>query len=301
LEAMAGRNAGSHQAQAKGVLLEVSTKLDGVLTPPAYATKGLKEAEKKIFNDHVVNPAVTLLATTTPEVYSQITNEMIADGFLNRFIICISDEPMKYLRPIEKHEVPDSIVSWVKAINKRLGEREEIATEAPTLETLKFTPEAREVFNEFERECTDRINGNLRASVLKNMLVRSAELSMRVSLIVALAKNPDAEFIYKEDAEWAVEFIKYNSDRTLKTLRKSLANSPHEKKRMEWLDAIRERGASGIEQRELSKVKPFSAENKRTTTELLGELLDSGLIAEGNKESVGKGRPVKYFYAVKGD
>jgi phage/plasmid primase-like uncharacterized protein len=298
LDSMTNKNASSHQAQAKGVLLEVSTKLDGVLTPPAYATKGLKEADKKIFNDHVVNPAVTLLATTTPEVYGMITNEMIVDGFLNRFIICISDEPMNYLRQVEKHEVPESIVSWVKAINKRLGDREEIATEQPKLTTLAFAPQAKEAFNAYEIELTDRINGELSGSVLKNMLVRSNELAMRVALIVALAKNPDAEFIYKEDAEWAVEFIKYNSEQTLKTLRNNLANSPHEKKRMEWLKAIRERGAKGIEYREISRIKPFSAENKRTCNELLVELLESDLITEASRKSGGKGRPIKYYYAI---
>jgi phage/plasmid primase-like uncharacterized protein len=298
LDAMTNKNASSHQAQAKGVLLEVSTKLDGTLTPAAYATKGLKAAEKKVYNDCVVNPAVTLMATTTPEVYSMINNEMLADGFLNRFIMCISDAPMKYLRPVGKHDVPEGIKEWVAAINKRLGDRTELATEPPEMITLEFTPEALDVFTEFERECTDRINGNLSKSVLKNMLVRSAEMALRISLIVALAKNPDAEYIYKEDVQWGVDFIKYNSDKTLKDLKRNLSNSPHEKKRMEFLQAIRDAKEDGVMHRDITKIKPFSAENKRTREELLGELVDGGLVVEVTVKQGGKGRPNKCYLAV---
>lgn len=301
LEAMTGKNASSHQAQAKGSLLEVSTKLDGILTPPAYATKGMKESERKVFNQHVVNPAVTMIATTTPEVYNQISNEMIADGFLNRFIITISDEPMKYLRMVGKHDVPQSIINWIKAINKRIGDKPESASEAPDLITLNFTPEALEVVQQYEHEIVDRINGELAQSALKEMLPRCAELSMRVALIVALAKNPDAELIYKEDAEWAVEFVRYNSNITLKTLKRSLADSPHERKRMNWLKAIRGYGAEGVAARDLVKIKPFSAENKRSRDELIAELTDNGLIAQGLRKSGGRGAPVKYYYAIKGE
>lgn len=301
LEAMTGRNASSHQAQAKGSLLEVSTKLDGILTPAAYATKGLKEADKKVFNDQVINPAVTMMATTTPEVYHQINNEMIADGFLNRFIITISDEPMKYLRMVGKHDVPQSIISWIKAINKRVGDKPESASEAPDLITVSFTPEALEVVQDYEKQVVDRINDELAQSALKEMLPRCAELSMRVALIVALAKNPDAEFIYKEDAQWAVDFVRYNSDITLKTLKRSLADSPHERKRMNWLKAIRGYGGDGINARDLVKRKPFSAENKRTRDELLAELMENGLIAEGLRKSGGRGAPAKYYYAIKGE
>ncbi len=280
------------------MLLEVSTKLNGILTPPAYATKGLKKEDRKVFNDEVINPAVTLLATTTPDIYSRITQEMVTDGFLNRFIVCVTDEKMKYLRMIGKHDVPESIINWITAINDRLGNIEEIATEEPKLTILDISDEATEVFTKYEHENVDRINGELADSPLKELLVRNTELSMRLSLIVALAKDPNATTIIKSDAQWAVDWVTYNSEITLKHLQRNMADSPFEQKRMKWLQAFRAAGADGIMERDLVKKKPFSAEEKRVRKELIDDLMSSDCIAEDVKQTGGRGRPSKYYYAI---
>lgn len=301
LKACAGANADSNSSQVIAAMLECSTKLSGIMSPPAYATRGLKEQEKKALAEKVDCPALTFLGTCTPEVYGQITGEMLEDGFMNRFTICISDEPVKYLQFVEKQDVPESIIGWIKTINSRIKDSVEIASQAPNTVRLNFTDDAMKIVMDYERTMTDMMNKSLSNSPLKNMLPRQTEMGMRLSLIKALCDDPQAETIGVEAAQWAYDFIDHSLQVTLKSLKRNLANSPHEKKRMEWLKAIRAAGKDGIELRDLIKRKPFSSEAKRIREELIDDLKQSGLIVQSAKKSGKRGKPVNYVYAIEGE
>jgi phage/plasmid primase-like uncharacterized protein len=298
LKTTAGKQADSNSSQVIAGMLECSTKLSGIMSPPAYATRGLKEQEKKALAEKVDCPALTFLGTCTPEVYSQISAEMLEDGFLNRFIICISDEPVKYLQFTEKQDVPDRIISWIKTINARIGGNPEIASQAPKCIRLHFTDAAMDIVQEYERKMTDMMNEELHGSPLKNMLPRATEMGMRLSLIKALCDDCYAETIGVEATQWAFDFIDYNQKIVLKTLKRNLANTPHEKKRMEWLAAIRAAGPKGVELRELIKKKPFSGEPKKIRDELIEDLKQSGHIVQDVKKTGKRGKPIGYVYAI---
>jgi len=304
LDAITSKQASSHQAQVIAGLLEVSTKLDAFMSPPAYATRGLKEQEKKELDQKVINPALTLLGTCTPDVYNQITAQMLTDGFLNRFVIAISDQKINYLSFKENQAVPESIKDWIAKIDSRVSSasgRENIASEQPRLETINFTDEATAVIQAYERKMTDMMNEDLADSPLNDMLPRSAEMAMRLSLIHALSENPDAEYIYKESAEWARDFIWYCLEGCLKHFKRNLADSPHEKKRMDYLKKLRDAGSDGVKVSDLAKKKPFSADNKRLRDELIQDLIDAGHAAKGVRDTGKRGRQAQIVYAINED
>lgn len=298
LEGFTGKNVDANKLQIKGELLEAATKLDGYQRPNNYSTRGLKKDMIDELNRVVKNPAITLLGSTTHEVVNVFNQKLITDGFINRHIIWWSDKPMQYARDVGINEVPESILQWIDAINQRLGQRVEIADEEPQLELLTFESGAIEIYKKYDCEIVDGINGDYGKLGLGDLFVRCAEMALRLALIIELSRNPNATTITAQSVEEGIQIMRHTSKVTLNKIRRNVAGSEFEKWKLDGLEAIRKKGAEGINFMDMKKNKPFSSLRPRDFTEVIKELMDAELIAVGQRPPSGKGQPKKYYFAI---
>ena len=298
LEGFSGKNVDANKLQIKGELLEASTKLDGYLRPNNYSTRGLKKDAIDELGRVVKNPAITMLGSTTFDVLNIFNERIIKDGFVSRHIMWWSDKPMQYARDVGFYDVPEAILRWIDAINLRIGERIESADEEPVLQMLNFESDAIEVYKAYDCEIVDGINGEWGKLGLEGLFVRCAEMALRLSLIIELSRNPNATTITAQSVREGVQIMRYTSLATLNKIRRNVAGSEFEKWKLDSLEAIRKKGAEGVNFRDMKKIKPFSSLRPRDFNEVIKELLEAELIAEGQRSAEGKGRPKKYYFAI---
>lgn len=298
LEGFSGKNVDANKLQIKGELLESATKLDGIQRPNNYSTRGLKKEMTDELNRVVKNPAITMLGSTTPAVLEVMNQKMITDGFISRHIMWWSDKPMQYARDVGFHEVPEAILKWIDAIQARIGEQLESADEEPKLVTLAFEHDAIDIYRAYDCEIVDGINNEWARLGLDSLFVRCAEMALRLALIIELSRNPEAATITAQSVSEGVQIMRYTSLATLNKIRRNVAGSEFEKWKLDCLEAIRKKGAEGIDQRDMKKIKPFSTLRPRDFKEVMHELTEGGLIAEASRAPTGRGQPKKYFFAI---
>ena len=289
----------SHLMEANTMLMEVIGRIDGVLRPRGYAASLLsKDKRKELAEMKVVNPAITFVTMTTPDdFFNTITAQAVKDGFLNRFVICLSDATRTIREHKESIDVPETIINWIHTINARAGGGEEIASEEPNnLQKLIFSIDAMMLHNDFEKFCIDKANEMDKFS-LSEMSGRSNEMAMRIALIAALADNPHATLIEAKHSLFAISWIKFNLLRLIEKLKLSVSGSEHEGQKKEVLQAIRDKAEKGITWVDMQKRPPFSKYKARDLKEILQALTESDLIAEEGFVS-GRGRPTKIYKAI---
>lgn len=298
LEGFSGKNVDANKLQIKGELLEASTKLSGIQRPNNYSTRGLKKDMADELSRVVKNPAITMLGSTTHAVLEVMNQKMITDGFISRHIMWWSDKPMQYARDVGFHDVPEAILKWIEAIQARIGDQVESADEEPKLVTLAFEHDAIDIYKAYDREIVDGVNSEWGRLGLDSLFVRCAEMALRLSLIIELSRNPNATTITAQSVSEGVQIMRYTSLATLNKIRRNVAGSEFEKWKLDCLEAIRKKGAEGIDQRDMKKIKPFSTLRPRDFKEVMQELTEGGLIAEASRAPTGRGQPKKYFFAI---
>ncbi len=298
LEGFSGKNVDANKLQIKGELLEAATKLDGIQRPNNYSTRGLKKDMADELSRVAKNPAITMLGSTTHAVLEVMNQKMITDGFISRHIMWWSDKPMQYARDVGFHDVPESILKWIEAINARIGDQVESADEEPKLVTLAFEHDALDIYKAYDCEIVDGINNEWGKLGLDSLFVRCAEMALRLSLIIELSRNPNATTVTAQSVSEGVQIMRYTSLATLNKIRRNIAGSEFEKWKLDCLEAIRKKGAEGIDQRDMKKIKPFSTLRPRDFKEVMHELTEGGLIAEASRSPTGRGQPKKYFFAI---
>lgn len=290
----------SHLMEANTMLMEVIGRLDGTLRPRAYAASLLtKEKRKELADMKITNPAITFVTMTTPDdFFNTIDATAIKDGFLNRFVICLSDAERTMREYKESIDVPETIINWIHAIQNRAGGGEELATEEPNnLQRLNFAIDAMNLHTEFQQFCIDKAD-EMEKFMLSEMTGRSNEMAMRIALISALADNPHATIIEAKHSEFAISWVKFNLLRLIEKLKLSVSGSEHEGQKKEILHAIREKKGKGITWVDMQKRPPFSKYKSRDLKEILLSLVESDLIDEDGFTS-GRGRPTKIYKAIK--
>lgn len=299
LQAANNKNGSSHLMEANTQLMQAITRLDGTMRAKSYAAIGLTESKKKeLANQFVVNPAITMLAMSTPDdLFKNMSIGAIADGFLNRFVICISDAERTIREHKEKIEVPQSIINWAGKIKARYGAQDASAIEAPEDVLLMFTREAVKAQEVFQQYCIDQANA-LDTFGMAEITGRSNEMAMRMALIIALSEDPNAEKITEDHMGQAIDWIKFNSDRLIKRLKMSISSSDHEADKKEVLGALRAMGNKGMTWSDMQKRNPYSKFKARDLRDILSALVDAELIMS-EPFSQGRGRPTTIYKAIK--
>lgn len=261
-------------ASTMRALMEVWGRADGTLRPQGYSTFGMTDMEvDKITAKAVRNPALTLLAMTTPDTFFDTLGSAAArDGFLNRFLVVESDIGRQPGRPVASLPVPQTIIDWAKDAHAGTGlvDADINPTLAPTAKVIPIAPEAQSAFGRYEAECIGLMD-RYEDRGLSEIFGRTAEISMRLALILALSRGNQRVTV--DDAEWAIAYTRHHAVRLADRLQDSVADSEFEALKLQVLACVRQAGPRGVTERELNKVsRKFRAVDQRQQLNVLNSL-----------------------------
>lgn len=300
LEAGRDMKGGNHnQREANTKLMESIGRAHSVIRPPTYSSMTLKKDQAaELKNRQVFNPSITLLTMTTPEtLFRTLDMGAIKDGFVNRFIISISDAQRSVRKHMQPIYVPMKISEWIAAVTQRHGKLHSAADPAMPV-VLEFSDQAMQKQNEFQQYCVDKAN-YLERFGMAELPGRSNEMAMRLSLIVALAKNPGAVVISGDDMDWSIAYIKSCLEATIEKLKVSISSSEFEGDKKEILADLRDRGAEGITWTAMQKNAPYSKHRQKDLREILIALREADLAVDEPFTSTKGGRPTVRWMAIK--
>lgn len=284
-------------------LMEVWGRADGVLRPQGYSTFGMSARDAASFKERTVrNPALSLLAMTTPEsFFESIGSAAARDGFLNRFLIVESEIGRQVGQHRAELAPPESVRTWAAQMRRQtdgaLVNPDGNATLEPSPTVVPMSPAALELFHQFEIECVGLMDEYEQAG-LAEMFGRSNEIAMRLALVVALGCHCEA--IDGPHAAWAINYVRCHALRTVERLLSSVADSDFEHSKKQVLSLIVKAGSNGMTERDLSRASTrFARVPQRQQVEILNSLQFLGEICRVEIPTIsGRGRKRVAWIAV---
>jgi len=140
---------------------------------------------------------------------------------------------------------------------------------------------------DIEKDIMDTCNG-LEKNNLDDMPTRNREITMRISLIVAVMDSSDE--IKAQHVSWSWILVKALYKQYINEIRRHVGGSDYEKAKMEALTSLRRKSPLGVPVREFAKTSPWSKWNKKMRDEIVNDLRDSSL-AEFTKVKTGDRGP----------
>ncbi|MFA7167667.1 MAG: DUF3987 domain-containing protein [Sphaerochaetaceae bacterium] len=251
----------SNKLDAQTIMMEAFGRLSSTLRPQGYSTMTMTDKQKQQMTDkEVQHPALTLMCMTTPDTfYGALSSSAISSGFLPRFLVVESDTGRQPSRRVESREVPEKLVKWVQRCATAHTPSGNLSDDfgplsPPDPVVIPFEDAAWQEFERFEADIIKRQN-LLDAFGIASMLGRTKEIAMRLSLIVAVSCGHAQ--ILEEDAEWAIRYVKFYANQTINKIRARISNTDFEAIVKEVVEVIRDGGAMGKTEREISKLSPL--------------------------------------------
>ena len=299
---------GAYQARSAVIALtEAWGNAHGAMRPKAFSTTGLPaEQSQALMKRQVFNPALTLLGMTTPaKFYLGLGEGAIEGGFLPRLIVIETDigrQPMGEPQPLD---VPQPLVDWVHGCRNAGGARGNLAAldvpadMRPTPMDVPSDAAALRAFEAYERDVLKAMD-QLDEESLAEVENRSVEKAMRVALILAVSSRVDAPRITVDHAHWAIAFVRYWTDRTVKAVRQHMHGSKFAAWQAEVLRVIQRGGEKGRTDRELAKAsRIFDGLDLRQRRMVLDALVSKGEVALAETSGPsGRGRKRQCWVAI---
>jgi hypothetical protein len=317
LESGNTKAANSNALDANRILMEVIGRCDSNLRPTEYSEMTLRNPpqERRI----VYKRALSILAMTTPGTfYDALTIKQIRSGFLGRFVIYQSFLPR--VAPIYRPtvSVPDSIVAWAEKIRirhagdvqsidpsqveTRANLRGLIAKHVPDIQPsqvdLSIDSGALALFRDFGEENIKLQNELEKDGGIEALVGRYPEFAMRVALICALSRDPYAQSVEQQDADWAIQYIDFCGRQTVHAVNDQMAGSDHERDRTTVLEAIRAAGAKGVTNQDMRRVRPFASYDNLKLNGIIKELTEGRLIDSRNVSTTRQGGRPRIAYVA---
>ena len=285
-----------HKADAMVMLMEAFGRQTKTLRNLGYATLSLNETQKKAMQVQVKSPSITMMGMTTPETfYDAIGSKDMASGFLNRLLIVESKRPRELSRIPEQVDVPTAVLEWAKVSSSAVGEWAGNLTDQghefpPEPVVIPFSKTARALFREYEQTITDRQNA-MDAVSLADMMNRSREIAMRLSLIVAHSMGERE--INEIAVQWSIDYVDFYLRQTLEAMSMNISEGGTDEIRKKIAQAIKEAGPSGLKMNELIKQVPKIGNLKKHERDgVLAMVCEDYTIEKMiSKPEGGKGRP----------
>ena len=303
LEGASVRN-NHHQAAALTALMEVWGRCDGTVRYKGYSTAGMSQADiQKLAGKVVRNPALTLLAMTTPEsFYDSVGSKAAQDGFLNRFLTVETDVGRQPGRHVVPTPIPEEVITWAQACHAHDGVVNPDLT--PELmanpKEIPISREALKAFEDFEIECIQLMDAH-DADGMAEMFGRTNEIAMRLSLIICLGCGD--KVVDVPHAQWAIEYARHHAVRTVEKLKNSVADTEFEAGCNQVMALIRKAGEHGLTANELQRLsRRFRGLDMRGRMNILNTLSMSGQIAKVALQTHGgRGKKREAWVAVDED
>jgi hypothetical protein len=282
-------------------LMQAITKCEGKFRNKNF---GKKTVNAELSAMHIERPSITLQGMATPNTfYESIKVGQVMDGFLGRFIMHHSKMPRTIPAIRKRTEVPDTVIAWANQIKDRIEAHDPLNTRSSMDNVvdaieLEITPSAIQRFNQFFEQALTLMN-SLDSHGIAALAGRSGDFAMRLSLISALARNPHAEEITLDDAEWGCSYM---SDRTQEMVNEVLENlhgSQHAKDKHEVLLVIRSVSFDkGLTRSEMCRTKGLMRFKAKELDEVLKDLMNGGYIGYGNVREGKPGAKREAFFAL---
>ncbi|MCB0252549.1 MAG: bifunctional DNA primase/polymerase [Anaerolineae bacterium] len=292
-----------HKLDAMTTLMEAWGRTDGIMRPPAYSTMSLrKTAATELQDRKVCNPSITLLGLSTPSTfYQSLSGAWVEDGFLSRLLVVESPIGRQVATLKEQAPISSDLADWLMAIGHpvhgNLAGIVDAADMPPTSRLISFSSGALRLFDAYERE-NNELMDSLESEGLDVLPGRDVEKAMKISLLVAAA--PNMTVIDDRAATWAIDYVKYCTQQTLKAVREHLHEGDFSAIKQHLIDVVRKGGAKGRTVRELSMYsRRFKALKPREQTEVLeGIRLDGLAELQTVKSTSGRGRDRAAWVAI---
>lgn len=265
-------------ASAMKSLMEAWGRCDGTMRPQGYSTFGMSSRDiDKLEERSVRNPALTLLAMTTPETFfDSIGSAAARDGFLNRFLIVESDIGRQPGQTTRSLPVPSSIIDWAGEAHAHDGlvDPDVSASLAAVPRIIHVGKDAEALFHAFEHEAIGLMDAHDEAGMAE-MFGRCNEMAMKLSLVVAVASG--WKKINADHARWSIDYVRHYAVRTVERLATCVADSDFEALTNQVLDAVRKSGQDGLTEREINqRCRKFRGIDMRGKTNVLNTLSFTG-------------------------
>lgn len=146
--------------------------------------------------------AYSMIGETTPETfYESLTNTMMQDGFMSRFIVVEHTGKRPDLNPSTDAPIPQNVYSAL--INSA-----ERALSCPpnAFWDVAMSSDAKDMMDDFDTHCTKEINGTEDES-WRQMWNRGHLKALKVAGLLAVADNPMTPIVTQQHADWALQLI----------------------------------------------------------------------------------------------
>jgi hypothetical protein len=190
--------------QAMTTLRQVMTNLYQKSAPQSIVG-GIRYSQADNNAQSVTGVAYSMIGETTPNTfYEALTENMMEDGFLSRFLA------IEYTgdRPDENKNmevIPDSAL--VEVLSNMATAANRVATFSAPSMPVGRTEEAATIMQSFSDECRDMIRGSQNES-FRQMWNRAALKAMRLAALLAVADHHLYPTISVQHIEWAIDVVR---------------------------------------------------------------------------------------------
>ncbi len=199
LQQMASHNAPPHLMGLRRFLLDAYNKSgEGkVLRPSIYSDKDKNTSA-------VLAPAFSLLGESTPEKFYEGLHEgLISEGLLPRFTIIEYHGDRPPYNPAHLHAQPS--FELIDRLSTLCAHALMLNSQHKAI-NVQMAPEAKRMFDEFDRHCDLQINGSDK-EVRRHLWNRAHIKAMKLGALVAVGCNPYDPTISLDVATWATNIV----------------------------------------------------------------------------------------------
>lgn len=206
----------AEEGRTGGPLASLRTVMTDLYQKSAYGSivGGMSYSDKEKNVASTTGVAYSMIGETTPSTfYESLTDSMMADGFLSRFVLIEydGDRPQINYEPIERmDENLANRLMWVCADAVNLMENRGMCP-------VRVHPDAAQMQHAFNMECDMQINGSRNDEGYRQMWNRGHLKMMRLAALIAVADNQRDPWVMPVHVEWALSVVR--NDITIMTRR----------------------------------------------------------------------------------
>ncbi|MBF0629243.1 MAG: PriCT-2 domain-containing protein [Magnetococcales bacterium] len=281
------------------LMTEIHSAAGTVFLGPEYG--GIKDAKDR---KDIVQPCLCVYGTTTPMLFwSALKSANVADGSLARFVILrtMDDYPERNRINISR-DTPTSLIMSLKTLSesggkgrvKGRGNLEGTTNNGTTAlhpSVVPMLPEAAILFDALSETITAQLRRS-RGSLYSPILARVWEHAAKVAMIRAVAANPSAPVIRRQDAQWAIALVRYSVNSMIQDVEHHVADNLIEQNHKRVLEIIRAAGRNGVTKTDLGNKSRFLTRRERN--EILAELEEEEIVRSGQVLSGGP-KPITVY------
>lgn len=162
---------------------------------------GYSDKEKDVKS--VDGVAYSMIGETTPDTfYESLTNTMMQDGFMSRFIVVEYTGKRPELVDNPGSPLPNDFKEWLVRLTSTAA-----GVHGNAVTNVSGYPDAVQMLADFNKLCDEQINSTEDES-WRQMWNRAHLKALKVSGLLAVSDNPSNPMVTAEHATWALDLVK---------------------------------------------------------------------------------------------